>query len=278
MQPRAVVMVIVGGGAMGTAAVRRGGSGCHVVLGDVNADAMHSQADGLRSDGFEVTTRQTDVSDAASVSALAELAASLGPVQAVVHTAGVSPVQASAERVLNVDLVGVAHMLEAFGSVVSAGSAAVVIASMAGHLGPPLTPDDEAALRSAAPHQLFELSAVRDAANGDPGLAYAFAKRAVSILVAAASVPWGRRGARVNAISPGVIATPMGRAELDSANGEFMRMLVDASGTGRYGTPDDIAAVAEFLLSPAASFVTGTDLLVDGGAVAALRSGYLAAP
>jgi NAD(P)-dependent dehydrogenase (short-subunit alcohol dehydrogenase family) len=106
-----------------------------------------------------------------------------------------------------------------------------------------------------------------------PGIAYAYAKRANQVRVRAASLSWGSKGARVVSISPGVIATPMGRQELEGASGEHMRQLIDASGTGRIGTPDDVAAAVEFLVSPAASFITGVDLLVDGGAVAAMRYG-----
>ena len=269
------VVVVVGAGSMGVATVRRRGPDARVLLADDGEAALDAAAEPLRADGHEVVTQRTDVSDAASVAALARAADSLGAVRAVVHTAGVSPVQAPAATVVAVDLVGVAHVLSAFEEVIAPGGAAVVIASMAGHLVPPLAPDDEAAIRGAAPGDLGAVPCVRAAAEGDPGLAYAFAKRAASILVGSASVAWGRRGARVNAISPGVIATPMGRAELASQSGEFMRQLVAASGTGRLGTPDDIAAAAEFLLDPAASFITGTDVLVDGGAVAALRAGTL---
>ncbi len=271
------VMVVVGAGSMGVAAVRRRGPGAHVLLADVGQEALEAAAGQLRADGYRVSTRITDVSVGSSVADLAKAAGALGDVRAVVHTAGLSPVQAPADRVMAVDLVGVAHSLLAFEAVVARAGAGVVIASMAGHLIPPLSAEDEAAVRAAAasPDDLLGVPGVAEAAGGDPGLAYAVAKRAVAILVGAASVPWGRRGARINSISPGVIATPMGHAELESESGVFMRMMVDASGTGRLGTPDDIAAATEFLLSPAASFITGTDLLVDGGAVAAVRSGAL---
>jgi NAD(P)-dependent dehydrogenase (short-subunit alcohol dehydrogenase family) len=218
-----------------------------------------------------VTTQVTNVTDPSSVSALAALAESCGPVTAVVHTAGVSPTQADARTVVDVDLVGVARSLDAFGQVVSPGGAGVVIASMAGHLRPPLSAEDEMAIGSASPGDLSSLDVVRAASEGAAGPAYGFAKRAATVLVAAASVTWGLRGARVNSISPGIISTPMGQAELSSQSGEFMRTMIDASAARRAGTPDEIAAAAEFLLSQGASFITGTDVLADGGVVAAMR-------
>jgi NAD(P)-dependent dehydrogenase (short-subunit alcohol dehydrogenase family) len=269
------VLVVVGAGSMGVAAVRRRGPGAHVLLADVGQPALDAAAGPLQADGYRVSTQVTDVSDAASVAGLAKAAGALGSVRALVHTAGLSPVQASADRVMAVDLVGVALVLAAFEEVVAPGGAGVVIASMAGHLVPPMSNEDAAAIRAAAPGELADVPCVAAASSGDSGLAYAFAKQAVRVRVAAASVPWGKRGARINSISPGVIATPMGHAELASPSGELMRMMVDASGTGRLGTPDDIAAATDFLLGPAASFVTGTDLLVDGGAVAAVHSGAL---
>lgn len=272
-QHRHEVIVIVGGGAMGLAIARRCGAGAHILLGDVTEQPLEAAASTLGAEGFDVTTQLTDVSDRASVAALANTADGLGAVRAIVHTAGVSPVQASAERVINVDLLGVAHMLATFETVVTPEGAGVVIASMAGHLTPPLPAEDAEAIRTASLDNLRSVPAVQRAADGDAGSAYGFAKQAASILVGRASVPWGRRGARINAISPGVIATPMGHAELAGESGVFMRMMIDASGTGRLGTADDIAAAAEFLLSRRASFITGTDLLVDGGAVAAVRSG-----
>jgi NAD(P)-dependent dehydrogenase (short-subunit alcohol dehydrogenase family) len=148
----------------------------------------------------------------------------------------------------------------------------VVIASMAGHLAPGLPAEDERAIAAAPAGELGALACVQSAAAGDAGLAYAFAKQGVAVRVRAAAEPWGRRGARLNAISPGVIATSMGRAELDGPSGSFMRTMVDGSGSARLGTADDIAAAVEFLLSPRASFITGVDLLVDGGVVAAMRS------
>jgi len=264
------VLVVIGSGGMGMAIARRCGSGSTVLLADIG----EVPAD-LVDEGFDVHTAHVDVSDGSSVAALAKTASALGRVQSVVHTAGLSPVQTSADRVIAVDLVGTAHVIEQFGAVVAAGGAMVVISSMAGHLAGGLPAEDEAAIANASAADVATLPCVQTAAAGDSGLAYAFAKAGVSALVRAAAQPWGRRGARINAISPGVIATSMGRAELDGPSGEFMRAMVAASGSGRLGTADDIASVTEFLLSSRASFITGADMLVDGGAVAAFRSGQL---
>jgi NAD(P)-dependent dehydrogenase (short-subunit alcohol dehydrogenase family) len=175
---------------------------------------------------------------------------------------------------MRVDLLGTALMLDAFGAVVAPGGAGVFVASMAGSMAS-LDPDLERRLATTPTEELLGLPEVCAAA--DAGMAYALAKRANQLRVRAASVFWGSRGATVNSISPGVIATPMGAAELDGPNGEMMRTLVANSGTGRIGTPEDIAGVAAFLLGRDARFVTGTDVLVDGGVVASLL-GQLSPP
>lgn len=266
------VVVVVGVGGMGGPLARRLGPGRTVLLADFNDGLLGRTAAALAAEGHAVETQQLDVSDAASVAALAAAADRVGPVRTLVHTAGVSPVQAPADRVMAVDLLGAALVLEAFGEVMAAGGAGAVISSMSAALVGSLGADVEAAIATTATAELLALPAVAEMAAGDPGFAYAFAKRAVQVLVAKASVQWGRRGARVNSISPGVIATAMGQAELAGPHGEGMRSMVAMSGTGRLGTPDDIAAAAEFLVSERASFITGTDLLVDGGVVAAVRT------
>nr|WP_228046174.1 SDR family oxidoreductase [Saccharopolyspora sp. HNM0983] len=268
-------MTVLGAGGMGLATARRIGSGHRVLLADFDEDVLAAATERLRDEGFEVTAQRVDVSVRAEVRALADRAAELGPVAAVVHTAGLSPEQASADAVLAVDLVGVALVLDEFARVVAAGGAGVIIASMAGHL-PSGTPDPErdAALMRAPAEDLPDLPAADSAVRTEAGAAYAFAKRANLLRVQAAAAAWGERGARVNSISPGIISTAMGRQELAGDSGGHMRAMIDASPTGRAGTPHDIAGAAEFLLSPAAGFITGNDLLVDGGVVAAVRAQY----
>lgn len=269
-------LAIVGVGGMGVAVAHRLGAGRAIVLGDVNHAQLDSVAADLSDAGHSVHTCHVDVTSRTSVSEFARLAVSCGPVTRVVHTAGLSPEQASAEAVLAVDLLGVALVLEEFGNVIEPRGAGVVIASMAGYFQPSIPPDVEQQLSTLPADELLALPACSPAAITSSQQAYPFAKRANQLRVAAAARAWGLRGARINSISPGVISTAMGRQELSGQSGESMRAMINSSATGRIGTPDDIAIAAEFLLSDAASFITGIDLLVDGGVVAAVRTGTLA--
>jgi NAD(P)-dependent dehydrogenase (short-subunit alcohol dehydrogenase family) len=272
------VLVVIGVGGMGMAVARRQGAGRAVVLADIDDPALKAGANALSDNGIEATTYTVDVSSRSAVAHLARNAAALGSVKQVVHTSGLSPAQASVDEILQVDLLGVAFVLEEFGKIVADRGAGVVISSMAAHLQRSLSVEQETALAHTPAEQLLQLPFAGTEALSTPGDAYAVAKRANQLRVAAASVTWGERGARINSISPGIISTAMGRKELDSASGPFMRKMVQASPSGRLGTPEDIAAATAFLLSDQASFVTGTDLLVDGGVVAALRSGRVTLP
>ncbi|GAB2647298.1 SDR family oxidoreductase [Saccharopolyspora gloriosae] len=267
-QPTREVAVVIGTGGMGQAIARREGCGRRLVLADFDTASLERFADVLRDEGFDVTTAEVDVADRASVASVAALADGLGPITRLVHTAGVSPIQAPASTILAVDLLGTAFVLAEFERVVAAGGAGVVISSMSGHFAR-LNAEDERALAVTPAEELLELPVV--AAVDDPKAAYPLSKRANQLRVQAAATTWGARGARINSISPGVISTPMARQELASEHGDRMRTMIDSSGAGRIGTTTDIADAASFLLGPAASFITGTDLLVDGGVVAATR-------
>ena len=267
------VLVVVGTGGMGLSTARRVGAGRVIMLADINQIGLEAAADALSADGHQVMTQHVDVTSRASVAAAADVAASSGRVTAVVHTAGLSPQQASADAVLAVDLLGVALTLDEFGRVIEPGGAGVVIASMAAHMYPALDPDVQRQLAETPTDQLLSLDAC--SAITDSRQAYPFAKRANQIRVAAAASAWELRGARINCISPGVISTAMGRLELSGESGGLMQAMVDNAGMRRIGTPDDIAAAAEFLLGPAAGFITGVDLLVDGGVMAAIQTGTI---
>jgi NAD(P)-dependent dehydrogenase (short-subunit alcohol dehydrogenase family) len=269
------VVVVIGVGGMGEAIARRQGPGRKLLVADFNEETLESLASSLKSDGYDVSAHRVDVGSPESVHALAQAAVSAGAVTQFVHTAGLSPTQASAEAILRVDLFGVAAVLEAFGEVIAPDGAGVVIASMAGHMMGDLSPDQQKDLATASLDRLPALAYLQPDHISEPGHAYAVAKYANRLRVMAESVRWGKRGARLNSISPGVIATPMGREELGGDSGQVMRAMVDASGTARLGTPFDIANAVAFLLGPESTFITGTDVLVDGGVVAAIRAGAL---
>ena len=264
------VVVVTGMGGMGEAVARRLGNGRSVVLTDVDDAQLARVADALGTEGYSVHAVRTDVSSADDVSALARVAADLGDIRCVVHTAGVSPTQGSTQRIIDVDVVGTALVLDAFEPHVRTGTVAVCIASMAATFTE-LSPDVLRLLATTPTPELHTLDAL-DPTTMEPGIAYGIAKRANRARVEAAAVTWGRRGGRVVSISPGIIATPMTVEELAGPSGDTMRGMIEMSPSARLGTPADIAAAVEFLASPAASFITGTDLLVDGGVVAAVRT------
>ncbi|WP_243794262.1 SDR family oxidoreductase [Saccharopolyspora gloriosae] len=262
------VAVVIGVGGMGQAIARREGTGRRLVLADFDTASLVRFADVLRGEGFDVTTTEVDVADRESVASVAALAEELGSVTRVAHTAGVSPAQASKDAVLAVDLLGTAFVLAEWERVIAPGGAGVVISSSSGYF-PRLSAEDERALAVTPVGELLELPVV--AAVESSEWAYPLSKRANQLRVQAAATAWGARGARINSISPGIISTPMAQLESASEHGDRMRAMIAASGTGRIGTTTDIADAAAFLLSPAASFITGVDLLVDGGVVAAGR-------
>ncbi len=273
------VLAVIGVGGMGEAIARRLGSGRQVVLADLNEQLLDRVAAGMRGDGYAVTAQKVDVSSHESVAALARAAAALGPVTQIAHTAGLSPVQATTEAILKVDLAGVAYSLEEFGKVVAPGGAGVMIASMAGNMAAgQFPPQMEGALALTPADELLSLPFLAAQAIPNPGAAYGIAKRANQLRVQAASLTWGERGARVNSVSPGIISTPMGQQELAGASGDYMRTMIAGSATKRLGTPMDIADAVAFLLGGESTFITGTDLLVDGGVVAAIRSGAMKIP
>lgn len=269
------VIVIIGAGGIGLAIAKRQGVGRTVLLADFSEKVLSAAAEELRTASYEVETQIVDVSSRASVEALVAKATSLGSVLQVVNTAGVSPNMAPPERVLAVDLYGAALVFEVFGAVISPGGSGLIISSMAGHMLPPLPPERNKALAFTPSDELLDLPFLKDEVP-DSMVAYIMAKRANHLRVQAEAVRWGERGARVNSISPGIVATPLAQHELNSPIGDGYRAMIAASPAKRMAPPEEIAAAASYLLD--AGFVTGSDLLIDGGVIAAMFAGKLPTP
>jgi NAD(P)-dependent dehydrogenase (short-subunit alcohol dehydrogenase family) len=268
-EERRDVVVVTGAGGMGVAVARRLGNGRNVLLADASSQGLDRAVTALTDEGYAARGMVTDVSDREAVHKLAEAAAAEGRVAAIVHTAGVSPATGPARTIVDVNLLGTAHVIDAFETVATRGTALVVISSMAGHVAS-LSREEEAALATTATEDLLGLDVVT-AIGDDAQTAYIVTKRANHLRVQAAALAWNLRGARINSVSPGVIATAMSRAEAASPSGAHMMDMLDASGSGRVGTPGEIADAVAFLTGPEASYITGTDLLVDGGQAAWLR-------
>lgn len=272
------VIVIIGAGGIGLAIARRQGFGKTVLLADHNEKTLYAAAKALEEASYRVVTQSVDVSSRSSVKSLSNMAQSLGAVVNVVNTAGLSPNMAPVERVLAVDLYGAAVVFEEFERVIAPGGAALIISSMAGHMLPALPPEQDQALALTPADELLALPCLQLDAVPNSMVGYMTAKRANILRVQAAAITWGARGARINSISPGIVAPPLAQHELSSPIGDGYRAMIAASPAGRMATPEEIAIAAGYLLGSDASFVTGSDLLIDGGVIAAMRAGKLASP
>jgi NAD(P)-dependent dehydrogenase (short-subunit alcohol dehydrogenase family) len=270
------VNVVIGAGSIGQAIVRRVSAGKHVLLADIRLENADAAAKILSDAGFDVTTAAVDVSSRASVHALVETAAALGEVSGVIHAAGVSPSQASPETILKVDLYGTALVLEEFGNIIARGGAGVVIASQSGHRLPALSAEQNAALATTPVEELLLLPMLQLDQVKDSLHAYQLSKRGNSLRVMAEAVRWGKRGARVNTISPGIIITPLANDELKGPRGAGYRRMMEVSAAGRAGTPDEVGTVGALLMDTDGGFITGSDFLMDGGVTAAYWFGELA--
>jgi NAD(P)-dependent dehydrogenase (short-subunit alcohol dehydrogenase family) len=270
------VNVVIGAGSIGQAIARRVSAGKRVLLADLRRENADAAVNTLGDAGFDATAATVDVSSRASVHALVEAATALGEVSGVIHAAGVSPSQASPETILKVDLYGTALVLEEFGNVIAPGGAGVVIASQSGHRLPPLSVEQNAALATTPAEELLALPMLQPDQVKDPLHAYQISKRGNSLRVMAEAVRWGKRGARVNTISPGIIITPLANDELKGPRGAGYRRMMEASAAGRAGTPDEVGTVGALLMGPDGAFITGSDFLMDGGVTAAYWFGELA--
>lgn len=270
------VIVVIGVGGIGMAIARREGAGKMVLLADINEKNLAKASQDLMDTGYVVETQQTDVSLLSSVKALVAKAVSLGNVLQVVNTAGLSPNMASVEKLLEVDLVGAVYVLEEFGKVIAEGGAGIHISSMAGHMIPDLGAETNTALAVTLASELLSLPVLQPANVPNTTYAYCLSKRANHLRIQAESIKWGERGARVNSISPGIILTALAKHELDSPIGDGYRAMITASAAKRVGTVDEVATLAHYLLGPDSSFVTGSDILMDGGVIAAMKMGKIA--
>ena len=270
------VIVVIGAGSIGQAIARRVSAGKHVLLADLRQEHADAAAKVLGNAGFDVSTAIVDVSTRASVHALVETAKSIGEITGVIHAAGVSPTQASPATILKVDLYGTALVLEEFGNVIARGGAGVVIASQSGHRLPALTSEQDKALATTPADELLARPMLQPDRMTDPLHAYQVSKRANSLRVMAEAVRWGKRGARVNTISPGIIITPLAKDELTGPRGPGYRRMIELCPVGRAGTPDEVGSVGALLMGPDGVFITGSDFLMDGGVTAAYWYGELA--
>ncbi len=266
------VIALLGAGSMGCAITKRIGANKTILLGDVNEKNLEERAKELRYGGYIVETCQVDALDQQSVRNFAQKAAGLGPVKYFIDTAGASPNQATPEHIVKLDLIATAVAIDEFSKVIVRGGAGLVISSQTGYMMS-FPEDIEKQLALTPTDKLSELDFVKNEATANQGIAYIAAKRANHLRVqAAAATTWGAAGARINTISPGIIVTPLAYDEFEAA-GEGYQKMIEASPARRVGTSEEIAAAGAFLLSDEASFITGTDLLIDGGVIASMKTG-----
>ena len=270
------VTVLIGSGSIGVAIARRVSAGKHILLADLKKENADAAAAVLSNAGFEVSTVTVDVSSREAVKSLTQKAASLGDVTGVIHAAGVSPSQASPKAILSVDVYGTALVLEEFGNIIARGGSGVVIASQSGHRLGALTNEQNKLLATTPADQLLSLPMLQLDQVKDSLHAYQLSKRGNALRVMAEAVRWGKRGARINTISPGIIITPLAKDELTGPRGEGYRRMIELCPVGRAGTPDEVANVAALLMGPEGTFITGSDFLMDGGVTSSYFFGELA--
>lgn len=269
------VMILTGAGQIGMAIARRMGAGMKIVIGDKNADNVKSVATTMREAGFDTVAKEMDLSSRESIKQLIAEAQTYGDITMLVNAAGVSPSQAPVEMILKVDLYGTAVLLEEVGKVIAPGGVGVTISSQSGHRMPALTPEEDIQLACTPTEELLTLDLLQLENIRDTLHAYQLAKRCNEKRVMAESVKWGERGARLNSISPGIVVTPLAIDEFNGPRGDFYKNMFAKCPAGRPGTADEIANVAELLMSDKGAFITGSDFLVDGGATASYFYGPL---
>lgn len=268
-------IIWMGAGQIGLAIVRRIASGKKVIIGDKSLEHARAAADLLNQAGFDAVAIAADLSSRESILSVINEARKYGAVKCLVNAAGVSPSQASIETILNVDLYGTAVLLEEVGKVIAEGGCGVTISSQSGHRMPALTPEEDRALATTPTDELLSLSLLQPGNVRDTLHAYQLSKRCNVKRVMAEAVKWGERGTRINSISPGIIVTPLAVDEFNGPRGDFYKNMFAKCPSGRPGTADEVAHVAELLMSEKGAFITGSDFLIDGGATASYFYGPL---
>ena len=269
------VMILTGAGQIGMAIARRMGYGKKIVIGDKKPENAQAIAKIMNDAGFDVEAMEMDLSSRESIKNLIAKAQEYGEIAMLVNAAGVSPSQAPIEAILKVDLYGTAVLLEEVGKVIKEGGVGVTISSQSGHRMPALTPEEDEQLACTPTEELLSLDILQPENIKDTLHAYQMAKRCNEKRVMAESVKWGEKGARINSISPGIIVTPLAIDEFNGPRGDFYKNMFAKCPAGRPGTADEVANVAELLMSDKGAFITGSDFLIDGGATASYFYGLL---
>lgn len=269
------VMIVTGAGQISMAIARRIGCGKKIVMGDKKLENAKAIAEIMNNAGFDVEPVEMDLSSRESIQALIAKAQEYGEIKMMVNGAGVSPSQAPIEAILHVDLYGTAVLLEEVGKVIAKGGCGVTISSQSGWRMPQLTAEEDAALAATPTEELLNLPLLQPENVRDTLHAYQLAKRCNEKRVMAQCVEWGKRGARLNAIAPGIIVTPLAVDEFNGPRGDFYKNMFAKCPAGRPGTADEVANVAELLMSDKGAFITGSTFLMDGGATASYYYGPL---
>lgn len=269
------VMIVTGAGQISMAIARRMGFGKKIVMGDKNINNAKAIAEIMNNAGFDVEPVEMDLSSRESILSLIAKAQEYGDIKMLVNGAGVSPSQAPIEAILKVDLYGTAVLLEEVGKVITKGGCGVTISSQSGWRMPQLTAEEDAELATTPTEELLKLEILQPENIKDTLHAYQLAKRCNEKRVMAQSVEWGKRGARLNDIAPGIIVTPLAVDEFNGPRGDFYKNMFAKCPAGRPGTADEVANVAELLMSDKGAFITGSTFLIDGGATSSYYYGPL---
>ncbi|AXX65541.1 SDR family oxidoreductase [Bombilactobacillus bombi] len=262
------VMLVVGAGQISMAIARRMGTNQKIILGDKNFDNAQKIGQVMQEAGFDVEPIIMDLSSRESIQHMIAIGQQSGPIMSLVNGAGLSPSQASIAAILKVDLYGTAVLLEEVGKVIAPGGVGVTITSQSGHRMPALTPEEDKQLALTPTEELLDLALLQEQNIKDTLHAYQLAKRCNEKRVMAEALNWSQQNARLNAIAPGIIVTPLALDEFNGIRGDFYKKMFAQSPAGRPGIADEVANVAQLLMSPQGSFITGSTFLIDGGATA----------